>query len=182
MANTKDSAITAAEIEAYKRKINPKTGKKYTQNEIAAIAGVSRQRISQIKLASGNYSKTPRERVLEHYPWKTGAKFQPASPNRRLRDHAEYMATGGAGMSDDKLARLLGFYRFLEEGDLVIEFDPGIPPAEGVSSTGGFAYRSRKPSDGNLMIRVNEHTELTPEGVDLWVIPDKKPQVRRVAE
>ena len=178
MANTRGPAITPEEIEAYKRRINPVTGKKYTQNEIAAIAGVSRQRISQIKRSSGSYSKTPRERVLEHYPWKTGERFHNAWINRRMRDHAEYMATGGKGMDSLKLQELRWFYDKLERENVVIEFDPNISGE--ADSVGGFAYRPRKSSDGDLMIRVNEHTKLTAEGMALWVIPEHKPQVRAV--
>lgn len=178
MANTRDSAITADEIEAYKRRINPKTGKKYTQNDIAAEIGVSRQRISQIVLSNPRRSETPRRIALKNYPWKTGERFHNASPNRRMRDHAEYMATGGKGMDVAKLQRLRWFYDKLESENVVVEFDPSIPPIEGVSSDGGFAFRPRKDSDGDLIIRVNEYTTLTETGKMIWRFPPRKPKVR----
>lgn len=179
MANTRDPILTPEDIEAFKRKVNPKTGKKYTQNDIAAHFGVTRQYVSWVKRhKSRSFSETPREVALKHYPWKTGERFHNAAPNRRMRDHAEFMATGGKGMARFKLERLLWFYRFLRNENVVVEFDPNIPPIEGVSSDGGFAYRPRKDSDGDLIIRVNEHTTLTPEGKMLWRFPPKMPNVR----
>jgi hypothetical protein len=91
-----------------------------------------------------------------------------------MRDHAEYMATGGKGMSIHKVRRLQTFYRKLDEG-LVVEFNPDLPPEPGVASTGGWAYRKRQTSDGDLIIRVNEHTTLTDEGKLLWRMPPRRP-------
>lgn len=179
MARARNPGVTIEAIEAYKNKIHPKTGKPYNQNQIAEELGVSKQRISQVKLASRRYSMTARERVLRNYPWKTGERFHEASPNRRMRDHAEYMATNGKGMSRVKLQRLLWFYRFLESNNVVVEFDPTIPPEPGVSSVGGFAYRPRRESDHGLIIRVNEYTTLTDEGEDLWRFPEEWPKIRQ---
>lgn len=179
MANTRNPVLTPEDIEEFKRKTNPKTGKKYTQNDIAEMFGVTRQYVSWVKRNKArSYSKTPREIALENYPWKTGERFHNASPNRRMRDHAEYMATGGKGMDASKLQRLIWFYNFLESENVVVEFNPSIPPIEGVSSDGGFAYRPRKDSDGDLIIRVNEHTTLTEKGKMLWRFPPRKPKLR----
>lgn len=171
MANTRDPIITPEEIDEYLM-----LG--FTQNQIATLKGVSRQRISQIKLSNKDHYMTPRQRVMKHYPWKTGERFHNAMPDYHMRNHAEFMATNGRGMDERKLQRLLWFYRFLTRENVVVEFDPSIPPQEGVSSVGGFAYRPRKASDGNLIIRVNEHTKLTDEGEDLWRFPDDWPKVR----
>ena len=98
-----------------------------------------------------------------------------------------YMATGGKGMTRDRLRTLRGFYQNLIEEDLVVEFDPNIPPGkpEGDPKSnrkkadgykfGGFAYQKRVPEDGNLIIRVNEHTTLTPEGEVYLTLPDVLP-------
>lgn len=180
MPNTRSPVLTPSDIEELKRKINPETGKKYTQNDIAKLFGVTRQYVSWVKRNKArSFSKTPRETALEHYPWKTGEKFHNASPNRRMRDHAEYVATGGRGMNEEKLRRLVWFYDFLERENVVVEFDPNIPPKPGVSSVGGFAYRPRRDSDGDLMIRVNEHTTLTEMGKKLWRMPppEKRPKL-----
>lgn len=112
--------------------------------------------------------------MLQEFPFKVSRAQGQTSPYRRLRDHAEFVATDGAGMSDDKLKRLRTFYRKLREGNLVLEFDPNIPPISGVSNTGGWAYRHRLPKDGDLLIRVNEFTNFT-DGRDIWRFPAVDP-------
>jgi hypothetical protein len=88
-----------------------------------------------------------------------------------MRDHGEYAATGGKGMSKDKLDRLRSFYRKLRTENLVLEFDPSIEPIPGVSSRGGFAFRERTEADGDLLIRVNGHTFMTDEARMIWRLP-----------
>jgi|688.fasta_scaffold841459_2 hypothetical protein len=158
--------LTLALIEQLKRQ-------GYTQSDIARMLGVTRQAVSWHKHTYGG-SLTPREEALKHFPWQVPAPFAQAAPYRYMRDHAEYMATGGKGMSGYKLKRLRAFYRKLNKG-LVVEFDPSLPPEPGVAHTGGFAYRTRKKSDGDLIIRVNEHTVLTDEGKLLWRMPPVEP-------
>jgi Fe2+ or Zn2+ uptake regulation protein len=58
--------------------------------------------------------------------------------------------------------------------DKVVEFDPALPPCED-ASVGGFAYRDRLESDGDLLIRVNEHTHLSDEGRKVWSMPKVLP-------
>lgn len=169
--------LTAQDIEYYKRKINPDTGKNYTQTDIATLFGVSRQYVSWVKKNAPSFSRTPRETAMESFPWKTGKQFDQAAPNRRMRDHFEYMWTGGKGMDSEKLQRLYWFYSFLERENFVVEFDPELPPEDGVSIVGGFAYRPRQDSDGDLIIRVNEHTNLTEQGKMLLRFPPEKPQI-----
>ena len=140
------------------------------KSEIAARFNITKQAVSYHK-ATYNGAKTPRELVLENFPWKVPEAMCQTSPYRRLRDHGEYMATQGKGMSDDKLKRLRAFYRKLRDEDVVVEFDPKIPPRVGVSNKGGFAFRPRTRSDGDLIIRVNKHTTLTTEGRLIWCLP-----------
>ncbi|AHY27138.1 immunity repressor [Mycobacterium phage Phantastic] len=125
-------------------------GKGYTQSEIARMYGVTRQYVSWIKHYYGG-KLTPRELVLQHFPFQVPVhQQQGVSPYRRLREHGEYMATGGVGMDDLKLSRLRGFYKKLR--DHVLEYDPNIPPIEGVSRQGGLGLpaqeaRGRRPVD-----------------------------------
>jgi hypothetical protein len=72
-----------------------------------------------------------------------------------------------------KLNLLKGFYDRLKAQ--VVEFDPALPPSEGISE-GGFAYRQRVESDGDLLIRVNQHTHLSDEGRKIWRLPDVMPE------
>lgn len=159
--------LSLAEVEDLK-------GKGYSQSEIAEMYGVTRQYVSWIRKTYGG-RLTPREEALKHFPWDVPTDQLRASPYRRLRDHGEYMATGGIGMSNDKLNRLKSFYKKLRDENLVVEFDPDIPPIEGVANKGGFAFRERTPEDGDLLIRVNEFTVLTNEGRMIWRFPPRDP-------
>lgn len=144
------------------------------QSEIAKLFGVTKQAVSYHKVVY-NGNRTPRELVLENFPWQVPSEMAHTTQYHRIRDHGEYMATGGKGMSEDKLKRLRSFYRKLREIDAVVEFDPTIPPEPGVSNKGGFAYRARRKSDGDLLIRVNEYTTLTAEGRLIWRFPPEDP-------
>jgi hypothetical protein len=160
-------ALSLAVIEDLKNK-------GYSQSEIAEMFGKTRQAVSWHKHTYGG-KMTPREIVLQHFPWTVSAEQSQSSPYRRMRDHGEYIATGGKGMSEDKLNRLRTFYRKINEERLVLEFDPSLPPEPGVSNKGGFAFRDRRPEDGDLLIRVNEFTNLTDEGREIWRFPPQDP-------
>lgn len=144
------------------------------QSEIAKLFNVSKQAVSYHK-RTYNGSRTPREEVLDCFPWTLNEEQSQAAPVRRLRDHGEYIATGGRGMTEYKLERLRSWYQKLRDEDVVLEFDPDIPPTPGVAKTGGFAYRPRKRSDADLLIRVNDYTTLTLEGRMIWRFPPKEP-------
>jgi transcriptional regulator with XRE-family HTH domain len=145
-----------------------------TQSEIARMYDVTRQYISWIKYYHGG-RMTPREEVLQHFPFVVPTELTQTSPYRRLRDHGEFMATGGVGMSDDKLKRLRAFYAKLRDEGLVVEYDPETPPIPGESNKGGWAFRKRLKSDGDLLIRVNEYTHLTDRGLMIWRFPPRDP-------
>lgn len=148
--------------------------KGYSQSDIARMYGVTRQAISWHKQHYGG-RLTPRETVLQHWPWAVPEPMTHSTPYRRLRDHGEYVATGGIGMSELKLSRLRGFYKKLRDENVVVEFDPEIEPVPGAVFTGGFAYRKRRKSDGDLLIRVNEHTHLSDQGARIWRFPPMEP-------
>jgi hypothetical protein len=78
-------------------------------------------------------------------------------------------------MSQDKLKRLRAFYGKLRDGNLVVEFDPNLPPIPRVSSKGGWTFRDRVPGDGDLLTRVNEFTNLTDKGRGIWRLPPQEP-------
>jgi hypothetical protein len=170
MARTNRSGLTAALIDTLRKQ-------GYTQSQIAEMHGVTRQHVSWVKSHYGGVTPTAREFVMQHFPFKAGSRFHDSTFDRRLRDHLEYMQTGGLGMDANKLRRLLSFYKRLEAENLVVEFDPNNPPTEG-NAVGGYVLRPREESDGDLIIRVNEHTEeLTPAGKVLWRFPTELPTV-----
>jgi hypothetical protein len=160
-------ALTLSAIEALKNK-------GYNQSEIAEMYGVTKQAVSYHK-RKYNGRLTPREMVLEHFPWAVPTEMCQSTQYRRLRDHGEYIATGGVGMSEDQLKRLRSWYRTLRTKKWVVEFDPEIPPQPGVSNKGGFAYRGWNRTDGDLLIRVNDYTFLTEEGKRIWRFPPMDP-------
>jgi hypothetical protein len=167
--NTKPAGVTRtrlvfSEIEDLRRN-------GHNQSEIAEMHGVSRQAVSWQKHTYGGHL-TPRQVVNKSWPWQTTVMHGKAKAYQRLRDHGEFMVNRGFhGMSDDKIKRLKSWWRFLRENDVVLEFDPAIPPTPGVAPHGGFRYVSRPASDENLLIRINEHTNLTEEGKLIWCWP-----------
>ena len=160
--------LTMSIIEDLKRK-------GYTQSEIARMFGVTRQAVSWHKRSYGG-ALSPREIVMLHFPWKVSTELAQASLCRQIRDHGEYVATGGKGMSESKLSRVRTLYRKLREGNFVVEYDPTLPPEPGVCFTGGFALRERLGTDADLLIRVNQYTNLTDEGRMIWRFPPTEPE------
>ncbi|BBX09466.1 hypothetical protein MAIC_42690 [Mycolicibacterium aichiense] len=157
------AALTLSDIESLRRK-------GYNQSQIADMYGVSRQAVSWHKHTYGG-SLTPRQIVNKAWPWKTTNLHGKAVAYQRLRDHGEFMANGFKDMSDEKKRRLVRWWEFLRDNDVVLEFDPNLPPEPGVAPHGGFAYRPRKLSDDDLIIRANEYTNLTEEGDMIWCWP-----------
>ncbi len=131
--------------------------------------GVSRQAVSWHKTTYGGQQST-RQIVNQAWPWETTSSHSKSAAYQRLRDHGEFIATGGRDMSDFKRGRHTAWLKMMRENDFVLEFDPNIPPTPRIAPGGGFAYRRRDPRiDGfELLIRVNEFTNLTPEGRRLW--------------
>lgn len=152
------------------------------QTQIAEMVGTTRQNISYIKRHLGrqdhtDFWRSPREAVMDHFPWKpVGHPFTDSTLDTLLRDHAEFQATSGEEMPERKLRRLLSFYQKLQDEELVVEFHPSIPPSE-YNEFGGYAYRSKTPADGELIIRVNELAHMTPTGKVIWRFPRRLPVV-----
>lgn len=165
-----DSGLTPAMIEALKNR-------GYNQNQIAEMYGISRQRVSQIKQKWANYYKSPRERAKEIFPFDVPRDpFQKSAADKRLRDHAEYALTGGKGMNKEKLQRLRWFYNRLRRENVILVFDPAIPPSREVS-TGGYAYVPRTRDDDDYIVRFNEDCDLSEEEKMLWRFPPVLPEV-----
>lgn len=145
--------------------------KGFNQSEIAEMHGVTRQAVSWHKQTYGG-RLTPRQVVNQAWPWKTTNLHGKSKAYQRLRDHGEFIANGDfRGMSEDKIRRLKAWWKYLRYNDVVLEFDPAIPPTPGVAPYGGFRYVQRNDADENLLIRVNEHTDLTDEGEVIWCWP-----------
>lgn len=73
-------------------------------------------------------------------------------------------------MNDEKMRLLKAWWRKLRDKDVVLEFDPSIEPYPGMAG-GGFRYVPRTLADDDLVIRVNEHTDLPEEAKLFWCWP-----------
>lgn len=149
------------------------------QSEVAVRLGVSRQRISQV--VNENDLTTPRGERLkvrrDPWPWDVPSSQHDSPISKMLRDHLEYVQRGGKDLSPERRSRLRSLYRNLRQNDLVIEHDPALPPMD-ENKHGGWAYRKRRPSDGDLIIRVNDITrELTEKEKVLWKLPRFDPEM-----
>ncbi|UJD20912.1 immunity repressor [Mycobacterium phage Zimmer] len=144
--------------------------KGYNQSEIAEMHGVTRQAVSWQKQTYGG-SVTTRQIVNKAWPFKTTNLHGKSKPYQRLRDHGEYMRKlSFRDMSDEKTRNLKKWWKKLRDENVVLEFDPDIPPQPGLAG-GGFRYVPRRIEDENLIIRVNEHCNLTDEGELIWCWP-----------
>lgn len=130
--------------------------------------------MSKFRHTYGPGWQTPRELAKQTFPWSVPAQFQQTYLHKMMRNHAEFMATGGKGMADYKLNKLRAFYERLRRENVVVEFDPNITPSESVS-TGGWRLTPRLDSDGKLIIRENEHTHLTPVSRPFYRLPPELP-------
>jgi len=146
----------------------------YSQAEVARETGFTEQWISAVKIRGGLEWNTPRELARKSWPWKVPSSLQQTYLHKVMRNHGEFMASGGKDMKGYKLRQLRRFYTYLKRENVVVEFHPEIPPNES-SSTGGWDYVPRVESDGPLLIRVNEHTNLTPIGRVIYRFPPRLP-------
>lgn len=113
----------------------------------------------------------PLEIVRLHFPWDVPSELQASPAYTLMRLHGDFMATGGRGMDAEDVELVRAFHSRLRDENVVIEFDPSIPAAEGVDAAAGFAFRTRTPDDEDLLVRANGFTVLTPEGEMIWRFP-----------
>ncbi|WP_280350388.1 XRE family transcriptional regulator [Nocardia abscessus] len=145
-------------------------GKGWSRKKIAALYGVTPQFVSWVRYTYGG-KRAPKDLVLDHFPWRVKKQFIQTSPYRLMRLHGEWVATDGEGMPEYKLKRLRSWYKMLREKNVVLEYNPEFPIVPKVSNKGGFKYQPRLPDDEDLLIRDNEHTTLTEEGLTIWRLP-----------
>lgn len=145
------------------------------QSEIATHYGVTRQAVSNMVRRYGIEFVSARRAVQASFPWKVLDQHKDSSPCKRLRDHAEYYATGGKGMSSLKLRRLLGFYITLRDNNLVVEYNPSFPPSPGIIN-GGWRFVPREERDNKLIVRLNDVAlPLTERDIEVWRFPEELP-------
>lgn len=150
--------------------------------EIGRRYGITRAAVSWAVRYRGGVThddvpQSPRQEANRFWPFSEATADQNGQyAARMLRAHSEWVTLGGKGsLSAQTTRKLVGFYQRLINGGLVVEFDPSIPPSDGVPE-GGFRYVARRPSDRDLLIRVNEHTDLSvPGSYSQWRFPKFAP-------
>lgn len=128
------------------------------------------------KLPPEERYKTPVQLAHESIPrtWREApARFRDANVYTMIRFHLEFVATGKL-TSESKRARLRRFYDRLEDYNVVVEFDPTIPPTLNME-TGGWRFPQRTEADGDLIVRLNKYTDIREEDLDLWRMPLERP-------
>lgn len=146
-----------------------------TQEDIAAMFGVSQSYVSKLKMESG--FKTPREKVLESIPWSVRrGNLTPRQARNtlydRLKDHV--VREHNVKLTADQRARLRKFYRDLLDTNTVIKFDPkdhGTP----YNKYGGFKHVAREESDEDLIVRIDDNTPIPADQKPLWTFPARMP-------
>lgn len=147
----------------------------FTRSEVAEMYQVTPQAVNWHLNAKGRKYKDPRQRAMEHLPWKVESRHKNAAPFQKLRMHIKYVAVGEKKLSESERKRLRSWYEELQRLDVVLEYDPNIPPTPRMS-TGGWRYVPRADSDEGLIIRVNEHTRMTDEAYEYLRFPEKWPE------
>ena len=163
--------ISLEEIEALR-------AEQWKDIDIARHYGVTRSYVNWISKEYGG-SRPPRKIALDKYwPFDVPTRMGQSGVCRSLRDHVDYAVNGPDGMREDSLTRLRSLYERLKTKSLVVEFNLRLPPEDGVSPHGGWAYRDREPADGDLLIRVNEYTtDLDEDSRKIWSFPEVYPDV-----
>ncbi|MCZ0973148.1 hypothetical protein O1L55_20640 [Streptomyces albulus] len=140
--------------------------------EIADLFGLTKQGVYW-HLSSEDKNNPTSSTVKDLRPWRVPSPQQKASPYINMSYHLEYVISRGKGMSDQKIKRLRGWYKFfLDNPNLVLRFDPEIPP-NAVAKCGGWDYVERSSEDGGLIIK--KDMDLTPQQMNALVIPAELP-------
>lgn len=129
--------------------------------DIAKYFRVSRQAVSSFCKRYAIDDRSPRQKAMDEYVFAGNPEWN-AHPNRMLRAHLAFMATGALPRGEMRL--LKGFYLHLRTGNLVVEYDP---------TDGGWIYRKRERNDGEMLFRVNKYVGrlLTEEDMILYAFP-----------
>lgn len=166
----KRRAITREELLAQR-------AKGFSYSEIGKMYGITRQGVSwKINHSGGKppeKEETRSDRARKALPWKIVGPQLKADPIRQLRLHLEYADTQGQGMPEGELRRLRSLYDRLTNFSVVVRYDPSIPPMPG-RKYGGFEYAPREDRDGDLILRIDEHTQIPEEDRAKWSLPPRE--------
>lgn len=115
-----------------------------TYDEIAEMYGVTVGAVyQQLRYIPGVVK--PRARHHEFIPWTVKTEHMHAYPVTMLRLLAR--VESGQTIPDNKRRRLDRWVEEMREKNLVVDYDPQIPPNPASPVYGGFCYRNRRPGD-----------------------------------
>lgn len=154
----------------------------YSERDIAdkyqvSISAVSRRRWFNNGGRRIGVPQTTSEIARDMFPWKgVGKPFNDSAVWKLLKSHSIWQARRREeDLTPVRLRKLVSFYRKIVQEGLIVEFDPTIPPGEGVHR--GFAFRTRVETDGYLLIRANALTDLSDLPMRThWSIPYVMPE------
>ncbi|GAB3912622.1 helix-turn-helix domain-containing protein [Kibdelosporangium lantanae] len=151
--------------------------KGFTQTQIAIEHNVSKQTVSVLAKAVPNRARSPREAIRDNFPWPDMAPgFKKAAIYEHVSEYLKWMELGTEKLTERQRKRLRAWLDTLQELNQVVVFDPTILPTVH-SRYGGWQYAPRTESDGDLLIRVNEHVVFKnpEEAEEIWRMPEDRP-------
>lgn len=145
----------------------------FTRVEVAEIYNTTPQNVNYYLNQKGPKYLDPRQRAMKHVPWKIKKEHKESAPFHRIRNHIKFITLGSQRMSGEERDRLRNWYRSLKDLNLVLEYHPDVSPTLSIT-TGGWRYVQREDRDGDLLIRVNDHTHMSDEAYEYFRFPDEE--------
>ena len=137
--------------------------------QIGEHFGVTKQAVNNMKRRyADRILLSPREQVKKWFPWemnKQDGKHSWSYIRHQLGNHAEYMASGGNGMSPYKIRKLIGFYSTAK--DFAATYTPDR----------GWYWVPRMPEDAEMLVRPNKYCRenMTSKMWAIWNFPEEIP-------
>lgn len=124
----------------------------WTDQQIAAQYGVSKHAVYLQLRDAGATKARPNYRAF--IPWRVRRAHTWTYPPTMLRYLAQQ--SEGKELPEAKARLLRKWLADIREADVVVCYDPEIPPNPASPVTGGFYYARRRPEDGESIIRQPE--------------------------
>ena len=125
----------------------------WSYNDIADEYGVTKGAV-YLQLQSAKATKT-RPNYKHLIPWTVKSEHQFSHPAMMLRLLGR-RESGDTGIPPVKERMLDKWLRQIREADVVVCYHPDTPPNAASPKSGGWYYATRKPSDGDSLIRYDE--------------------------
>ncbi len=160
----------------------------WSLDEIAATYGVTKGAVYlQLKAIPGATRTRPNHKGI--IPWTVEARHHHVYPAAMLRLYSrrEGLSGGAPEELSPRAARMLErWLRDIKTRDVVVDYDPNILPNPASPKHGGWAYRLRRPEDGDNLIRHPDvrallHERRLPNVADPTMAAIGGPERRRVA-